>query len=731
MKDHLQRIADHPGRDGAGRWTSASEERLELAAQAARIGIWDWDLAANTVLYSPIAREICGLPSDGEIAYEAIRALTHPGDLPRTTALLERALDPDLQDSSPYEYRIVRPDGEVRWIVAYGRPVFRTRDGARRAVRYVGTLQDVTERRRLEEANRSYAERLRFALRTGSLGAFEYEFASGAVLADDALLEILGVAFGWPPLTLDALWERIDPRDRRRLRRIWTRARSEGDLRSADFRILRPSGEVRWCAASATVTRGADGEPARVFGYAVDITERRRTERELAERQAILQSLLDTTTLFIGVIEITDDGLVFLMLNKATADLYGVEPERAPIDARELGVTAKEIANRRAYLLEVCRKGEPQTVEHPFTINGERVAWCLGAYSPLPSGPDEAPRLSFVIIDITARKLADERQQLLAREVDHRAKNALAVAQAVVELTKEADPAAFKRAVVGRVAAIARTHSLLADGRWRGVDLRRLVMEELAPFGTDGPQRLDLDGPSHSLAPSVAQLIGLIVHELATNAAKYGALKGVDGSLRVRWSVDAAGALSLEWRESVVSGAVEAAPDRQGFGFRLLDQTISRQLGGQWAADWTPSGLVFTMTLPLGAAAPAPAAAPLQAGRPRAVVVEDEPLIALELESCLEDLGYGVLARCASLAEAANLAETRVDLAVCDVNLSGDSTFALALRLQGRGARILFCTGYAGVELPAGLEDAPVLVKPVTPDVLASAIAKLMARTAA
>ena len=400
---------------------------------------------------------------------------------------------------------------------------------------------------------------------------------------------------------------------------------------------------------------------------------------------------------------------------------------------------AERLSARRAFLLEAWNRRQPVTLEHPFFHRGQRVAWCLGTYTPLPESLDGHPRLSFVLIDITARKLAEERQHLLMREVDHRAKNALAVAQAVVELTKETDPVVFKRAVVGRVSAIARTHSLLADQRWTGVDLRRLVAEELAPYGTERSEHLVLEGPSHILPPAAAQLIGLVVHELATNAAKYGALKDEDGSLSVRWSVDAKGALEFTWTEAAVLEAPLRPPERRGFGLRLLDQTISRQLGGAWTTDWTEAGLAFAMTLPLQAAdvEPGPEGAEATSSPParppaavvgahrRVLVVEDEPLIALELESCLEDLGFEVSGRCATLSEAEALADPPPDIAILDVDLAGRTTFALGGRLKRSGVQLIFCTGYAGVDLPPALAGVPVLVKPVTREALAGAIEAL------
>lgn len=716
----------------------AGEERLRLALQAAGIGVWDWDLSDNSFVYSPLAREICGFSAEGPVTLDAVASATHPDDRAPTHAQMQRAFDPELRDTSAYEYRIVRPNGEIRWVVAHGHAVFADGPDGPRPVRYVGSLQDITARRRLEDENRAFVERLRFAMHAGRLGSFEYDLATGGSTWDAAQREIFGLTPDEPSPTIESTWSLVHPSDRERLRASAIEAYEKGRSYATEFRLVRPSGEVRWCAGSTSIIHDGAGRPTHVFGYTVDITDRRRVEAEQAERQAILQSLLDAAALYIGVLELTEDGFVFLMTNKAAADFYGIVQGPAHIDARELDRDPQRISARRAFLLEAWNKRQPVTLEHPFVHRGKQVGWCLATYSPLPESFEGHPRLSFVLIDITARKRAEERQHLLMREVDHRAKNALAVAQAVVELTKETEPAAFKRAVVGRVSAIARTHSLLADQRWTGVDFRRLVSEELAPYATERPGHVVLEGPSHVLPPAAAQLVGLVVHELATNAAKYGALRGDDGSLSVRWSVDAEGALKFAWTETAVLEAPLRPPERHGFGLRLLDQTISRQLGGAWTTDWTPSGLAFAMTLPLQSpeaepdtarAAPSPPPArPQPAGigaHRRVLVVEDEPLIALELESCLEDLGFEVSGRCGTLAEAQTLADPLPDLAVLDVDLAGRTTFDLGGRLKGSGVQVIFCTGYAGIDLPPALAGVPVLVKPVTRDALAGAIEAL------
>ncbi len=723
--------------DAAGE--SESEARLELAAEAAQIGIWDWDLARDALVYSRIGRAICGLPADRTLNFQDVVALTHPEDLPRALALVQRALDPEIRDNSPYEYRIIRPDGEVRHVAARGHAVFEASEAGVRAVRYVGAIQDVTERRRLEEENRAFTERLRVAMQAGRMGSFDYDLATGTLSCDGPQREILGLEGVGAPVDLAQLRAVIHPEDLGALSAMARKALESGGSCSMDFRIVQPSGTLRWCSGSASVIRDGFGKPTHIFGYSVDISERRRTESELAERGAMLQSLLDAAALFIAVVEVRDDGYAVVMANKAAADFYGIAPGPANFHARDLGDTAEIIAGRRQVLVDIWERGAPQTLEHGFSRKGERVGWCVATYTPLARSADGRPRLSVVLIDITDRKLADERQQLLMREVDHRAKNALAVAQAVVELTKEAPPGDFKRAVVGRVAAIARTHSLLADGHWSGVDLRRLVTDELAPYATENVGQLTIDGPSHSLAPAAAQLIGLIVHELTTNAVKHGGLKDAEGRLEVSWSAPPGGPLDFVWREFVSPATgrpLGPASDRmtdKGFGLRLLEQTIARQLGGRWNTQWSDDGLVFTMSLPLdtarSASVPGLLAQSPPGDRPRrkALVIEDEPLIALELESLLEDLGFAVEGRGSTLAEAWVLADLCVDVAVIDVNLAGQMSLGLAETLRRRGAHVIFCTGYTAIDLPPTLAGAPVLVKPVRQEALAAALDSLPA----
>src|SRR5262249_32599343 len=146
-------------------------------------------------------------------------------------------------------------------------------------------------------------------------------------------------------------------------------------------------------------------------------------------------------------------------------------------------------------------------------------------------------RISGVTVDITDRKQAEERQTLLAREVDHRAKNALAVVQSIVRLTRASTIEGFIAAVEGRIRALSRAHTILSLWRWEGADLQGLIEEELAPHRTTDGTRVAASGPHVSLRPAAAQCLALALHELVTNAAKYGALSAATGRVELKWSL--------------------------------------------------------------------------------------------------------------------------------------------------------------------------------------------------
>jgi PAS domain S-box-containing protein len=231
------------------------------------------------------------------------------------------------------------------------------------------------------------------------------------------------------------------------------------------------------------------------------------------------------------------------------------------------------------------------------------VRWCVGTAAATLDGNGRVVRVSGVTVDITERKHAEQRQNLLAREVDHRAKNALALAQSIVRLTRADDVKTYVNAVEGRINALARVHTILSLSSWQGAEINKLIEEELAPYSLGGQIRLA--GPEVQLVPATAQTLALALHELFTNSAKYGALSTRAGRLAIGWEVNGE-MLALTWEES--GGPMVRQPKARGFGTKSLLASVESQLGGQAQFNWRAEGLLCRLEVPLTRNATLPAA---------------------------------------------------------------------------------------------------------------------------
>jgi two-component sensor histidine kinase len=216
---------------------------------------------------------------------------------------------------------------------------------------------------------------------------------------------------------------------------------------------------------------------------------------------------------------------------------------------------------------------------------------------------DGKPTLIFgVNYDITERKLGDERQRLLLRELNHRVKNTLATVQALASQTVRhaRQPSEFLEAFGARLQALGVAHSLLSDREWRGIGIRELVQIELKPFDTAGQQRMAISGADLLLSPDQAVGIGLILHELGSNALQYGSLSVASGKIDLDWKTKGgkgARRLVLTWRES--GGPKVAPPERQGFGSILIRRSLAKVISSEVTHEFRPEGVYAEISIPL------------------------------------------------------------------------------------------------------------------------------------
>jgi PAS domain S-box-containing protein len=352
------------------------------------------------------------------------------------------------------------------------------------------------------------------------------------------------------------------------------------------------------------------------------------------------------------------------------------------------------------------------------------VRWCTGTAAASFDERGQLIWLSGVTADITERKRAEERQILLAEEVDHRARNVVAVVQSIMRLTRADSIDEYIGALDGRIGALSSAHRLLASSRWEGADLNRLVEEEFAPYLAERHERVSSRGPVVLLPPAIAQTIALALHELATNAAKYGALSTTSGRVALTWRTEA-GKLELVWVES--GGPKVSPPTRRGYGSRAIIAGIERQLGGIVNFDWQANGLHCTLSVPHDSNADtgrplerrqldgvAAQALATDSDDKRVLLVEDEPLVSMMLADMLSAFGHKVDGPYSRFSDAILAAKSNnLQAGILDVNLGGEKTYAVADILTNRKIPFAFVTGYGPDTIVSAFAHAPVLQKPI------------------
>jgi len=487
-----------------------------------------------------------------------------------------------------------------------------------------------------------------------------------------------------------------------------------------------------------TPLRDASGRLIGAINLLMDITERHQSEIESARLAAIVTSSDD------AIISKSLDGRI-TSWNAAATRIFGYEaaeiigqsitriipPELHGDEKRIIAHLARGERIEHYETVRVAKDGHPIDVSLSVSALRDRFGKVVGA--------------SKVVRDITERKQAERLQHLLVEELNHRVKNTLATVQAIAgqSLLRSSSPNHFVTAFSGRIQALARAHTLLTQETLRGADIGAIVRDQVL-LGAAGDDRISCSGPSIMLNPQAAVQLSLVLHELGTNARKYGALSIPTGLLSLRWGLraNATDSLLLDWRES--SGPKVRVPSTRGFGMTLIEETL-RTLGGEAVVHYYADGLTCELTLPLpeevrsyiGLYSAAKQAVPSGPDQPisqslrgkRILIVEDEPLLSMDMEASLTEAGCEVCGPAGTVDKAKRLiAGTECDAALLDANLAGHSVDELAAALTQRNIPFAFVTGYGREALPQGFRDAIVLGKPFSKDQLRSVVQALLYR---
>jgi two-component sensor histidine kinase/ActR/RegA family two-component response regulator len=366
----------------------------------------------------------------------------------------------------------------------------------------------------------------------------------------------------------------------------------------------------------------------------------------------------------------------------------------------------------------------------PLGAKDGRIVWVHKHASLVRDTAGKPTRMITLITDITGRKRQEDQIDLLMREVNHRSKNILTLVQAIARQTAASQPADFLRCFDERVRALAASQDLLVKSEWKGADLEELIRSQLAHFKDFIDRRIMLDGPPLVVTASAAQALGMALHELATNAGKYGALSNVNGYVCIDWKLKRDGVetiFAISWRER--GGPAVQAPEKRGFGSTVICRMAERSLGAKVELLYEPAGVSWRLQCPATEIVDKDRSTALQSGklsaedaadsRPKILIVEDEALVGLEIEGVLCGAGFEVLGPARSVAEAMQLLmASSADGAVLDIRLGRETSEPVAIALIDRRIPFVTLSGFSSGQRPSTFDGAPALMKPLEAELL-------------
>jgi PAS domain S-box-containing protein len=446
------------------------------------------------------------------------------------------------------------------------------------------------------EANRDVTEAAKFRAVFNQSGIF-----AGIMDLHGYLREVNDLAVAWCGYTeeqvLDRLfWETPWWRDSEEVKariRFATEEAAAGRVFREELPYWVADGTERIVDFAMNPIRDGAGKVAFLHPTGIDITERKRVEVQLRDSQEQLGWLA-------SIVESSDDAIVSKDLdgvitswNRGAERIFGYMADEAVGQPITMLIPLDRHDEERTILTRI-RRGE--RIDHFETIrqrkHGSLITVSL-TVSPVRDAGGKVVGASKIARDITEQKRNQEKISALAREAEHRSKNMLANVQAVVNLSQANSPEELKKVIEGRIKALANVHSLFVQTRWIGAELSTIASQELAAYSSR-ENRVRIDGPQMLLEPAAAQAVAIALHELATNAAKYGSLSAAGGKVDLNWPHEADGQLKLRWTET--GGPPVQAPTRKGFGSRIIEQMIT-QLKGTTHFDWRPEGLVCEIAL--------------------------------------------------------------------------------------------------------------------------------------
>ena len=576
----------------AERTVSVSEARYRALAEASDTIVWRTTPEGNVVFANMLWNALTGQSEEEKANWGWLDAI-HPDDRDRTIAAWQASLESITLHKN--EFRVRGANGDYRWFGVRGVPILND-DGT--VLEWMGANTDIHERKMAEEELRARESRLRLII-DGALAFI------GILDVDGTLQEANAAALGAGGLTRedvvgrkfwDCYWWSHDAAEVDRLKQAIATA-AGGETVRYDT-VVRMQGDVMMpIDFMLAPIRDDDGRIRLLVPSGSDISERKRAEQAVRESEARLRMALSAAKA--GTWEAVPERGEMDASEQALA-LYGIAP--GTVMSHELALSVIFPEDRQRVEMELQRTlqtGAPYRVElRARQLNGS-IRWL---YSQAELRPDLEPgRLVGLVQDITEQKQREQQINFLMREVNHRSKNLLGLVLSVARQTSGAANKDFVTHFTNRVQALSKSQDLLVEHDWQGVDLEELVRAQLSHFDGLIGTRIVITGQQLRLSPAAAQSIGMALHELATNASKYGALSDDKGLVEIAWQLShpsgQQSSFNMRWTE--VGGPPVVAPTQRGFGSTVTVKMVKLSLQGEVTEDFAPSGFIWQLDCPL------------------------------------------------------------------------------------------------------------------------------------
>lgn len=487
------------------------------------------------------------------------------------------------------EGRYRRGDGEWRWISSISNPRW---DADGRPNGFIGVAHDVTDAKTAEIALREREAQLSAMVHQSAAGFARMDLNGKFTLVSDHFCAISGRTRN--ELLKLGIQDITHPDDFAASAQQMNEVATHGTPITIEKRYIRPDGTSVWVNNSATLIRREDGSPHQVLAVSLDVTTRRKSQIALKRasesmRLAIEGAGMATWELDLSTMEGPWSPNRFEILGYPKS-----ASGRAPYSDWRARIHPDDLERADAAAQRSFSEGTPFEIEYRIlrADTGEE-RWLRSNGSIIPASAGQDSRFVVISFDITDRKRAEVQQQLLIDELNHRVKNTLGIVQSIARQSIKPDSSVSENieAFEGRLAALSTVHNLLTSGLWQATSLSDLIVGSLRPLARK--EQIDAEGQRVMLGTKTAVTMALALHELATNALKYGALSVPDGHVHIEWTLSDLGELQLSWIER--GGPKVVVPEKGGFGLRMIEKGMAAELRGTVEIVFDTDGLIFRL----------------------------------------------------------------------------------------------------------------------------------------